>query len=161
MEGIRATQLATLLLSTSRVIQKHLTVAEYRAIGIVGAPSQVPEFSRCFHNGTLYHSTSYLKGLGKRNDQVYHFITDGGCQFGEIQSFALTPIPVAIVRVFEHSDSTILQRAGEPRHSILSEYKERDFLDAFIHEVNIHNNLKLKAVPIQCITGIAVHLQTS
>lgn len=93
--------------------------------------------------------------------QVCHFTTDGGCQFGEIQFFALTPIPVAIVRVFEHSDSTILQRAGEPCHSILSEYKEIDLLDAFIHEVNIHNHLELKAVPIQCITGKAVHLQTS
>ena len=41
--------------SVGRVIQKHLTVAEYRAIGIVGASSQVPVFL-----------TSYLKGQGKR-----------------------------------------------------------------------------------------------
>ena len=144
--------------SVGRVTQKHLTVAEYTAIGMASTPSQVPVFSRCFHNGTLYHSASYLKGQGKRNDQVCHFTADERC---EIQLFVLTPLPVAIVKVFEHSDSTFLQQAGEPCRRILNEYKEIDFLDAFLHEVVVHDHLKLKAVPVQSITGKAVHLENS
>ena len=147
--------------SVGRVTQKHLTVAEYTAIGMANTPSQVPVFSRCFHNGTLYHSASYLKGQGKRNDQVCHFTADERCQFGEIQLFVLTPLPVAIVKVFEHSDSTFLQQAGEPCRRILNEYKEIDFLDAFLHEVVVHDHLELKAVPVQSITGKAVHLENS
>ena len=89
------------------LMQKHLSAAEYELL--CSTPSDIQTFSRCFHNGTLYSSTSYVKGQGKRNNQVCQFSKEGQCKFGLIQTFALNPNPVAIVKVFEHSNSSLMK----------------------------------------------------
>ena len=115
------------------LMQKHLSAAEYELL--CSTPSDIQTFSRCFHNGTLYFSTSYVKGRGKRNNQVCQFSKEGQCKFGLIQTFALNPNPVAIVKVFEHSNSSLMKRLGPSCRDVLEEYKEIDFISTFIQEI--------------------------
>ena len=55
-----------------------------------------------------YHSSLYIKGEGKQNNQVCYFRIDG-CKFGNLQYFILNLHPAAIVKVLEPSESTILE----------------------------------------------------
>ena len=80
-----------------------------------------------------------------------HFSKEGQCKFGLIQTFALNPNPVAIVKVFEHSNSSLMKRLGPSCRDVLEEYKEIDFISTFIHEIKCpeeHSRLEV----ILCLT---------
>ena len=117
-----------------------------------------PTFTRLFHNGTMYHSLGYHKGQCKRNSTVCSLRTDQGLEFGVIQQFALNPEPVAIVRVFECTDATLLKRAGNPNRDILKEYKQIDIANSFFHEVRPQESYILKVFPVEAINGKAVYI---
>ena len=136
--------------------QKQISEVESELLGI---PSGIiPTFGQVYHNGSIYHSASYIKGKGKRNNQVCYFKSEG-CQFGQIQLFTLDP-PAAIVQVFEPSSSTILERAGYSCCPVLQEYKEIDFLSSFVHEIKPPRHYgELTVIPISQIEGKAVHLE--
>lgn len=139
------------------VRQKQLSAEERELFGTT--LGQVQTFSRAFHHGTLYHCATYFKSEGKRNNQVCHFKSERGCSFGQIQLFALTPDPMAIMKVFEHSDSTFLQRAGHPCRQTLAEYRDIDFLSAFVHEIRCPEaHSHLEAIPLCNITGKAIYI---
>ena len=140
-------------------MRRQASTVECELLGI--PPGQIETFARVFHNGTTYHSASYFKGKGKRNNQVCYFNMEGR-KFGDIQFFTLIPDvdPVAVIKVFEPSDSTILKRAGHPCRLILEQYKDIDFLSTFVHEIKSpEEHSHLMAVPITEIEGKAVHLQ--
>ncbi len=125
-------------------------------------PSETQAFSRAFVKGSLYHSTQYGKGQGKRNNQICQFSSEEGFKFGQIQLFALIPDPVAIIEVFEPSDSTFLKRVGHPCRRILNDYKNIDFLGAYMHEIKpSQTNTQLEVVPMQHIMGKAVDLHSA
>jgi len=140
-----------------KIMQRQVSTVKREVLGI--PPGLIQIFTRIFHNGTTYHSASYFKGMGKRNNQVCYFNNDGR-KFGQIQFFTLDPEPAAVVKVFEPTGSTILERAGHSCRPILEEYKNVDFLSTFIHEIKpLKENSYLMVVPISRIEGKAVHLQ--
>ena len=87
----------------------------------VPTSSQFQTFTRTFYNGANYHSKAYIKGQGKRNNQICHFNSSGWCKFGQIELFALAPDPVAMVKVFQSTEATLLQQAGHPCCQVLDE----------------------------------------
>ena len=87
-------------------MQRQVSTVECEVLGIL--PGLIQIFARIFHNGTTYHSASYFKGKGKRNNQVCYFNNEG-CKFGQIQFFTLDPEPAAVVKVFEPTGTTILE----------------------------------------------------
>lgn len=100
------------------------------------------------------------KGQGKRNDQICHFSSNGQCKFGQIQLFALTPDPVAIVKVFQHTESTLLEQSGHPCRRVLDEYKCINLLSSFVREIEPpEEHSHLEVVPITDIEGKAVYIQ--
>lgn len=140
-----------------KMIQRHASTDECELLNIPRGLLQI--YTRVFHNGTIYHSASYFKGQGKRNNQICYFSSEGR-KFGEIQFFTLNPNPAAVIKVFEPSGSTILQRAGNPCRPILEDYKEIDFLSTFVHEIKFpKEHSYLMVIPISRIEGKAVHLQ--
>ena len=74
--------------------------------------------------------------------------------------FVLTPDPVAIIKVFEPSESTYLQRASHPSRRILEKYRDVDILSMFVREIKspeAHNHLQ--EIPMTCIKGKALLVQ--
>ena len=116
-KGMRQIDEHTYILGKST--QKQISEVESELL--LGIPSGIiPTFGQVYYNGSIYHSASYIKGKGKRNNQVCYFKSEG-CQFGQIQLFTLDP-PAAIVQVFEPSSSTILERAEYSCCPVLQEY---------------------------------------
>ena len=140
--------------------QKHLPATMCELLEVAPS-SQVQTFTRAFHNGLRYHSTEYIKGAKiKRNGQICHFSSNGQCKFGQIQLFALTPDPVAIVKVFQHTESTLLEQSGHPCCRILDEYKCINLLSSFVCEIKPpKEHSHLEVVPITDIEGRAVYIQ--
>ena len=59
---------------------------------------------------------------------MIRFNSSGQCKFGQIELFALTPEPVGIVKVFQYTEATLLQQAGQPCCQVLEEYKRINIL---------------------------------
>ena len=67
---------------------------------------------------------------------------------------------MAIVKVFEQTDSTLLQRFGPPCRRVLEEYKDVNLLNSFIHEIRSSEEARhLEVIPMDKIQGKAVHIQ--
>ena len=129
---------------------------------ILGKPPNSTALSagRCFYKGTLYHSTAYLKGQGKRNCTVCSFIDGSVEKFGQIEFFTNTSEPIAVIRVFERTGSSLLTRTENPCRDILNEYKRIDYIDSFITEIKVPNSTcDIQAIPVRVITGKAIHLR--
>lgn len=140
-----------------KTMQKHISADESELLGIPQGTTQI--FTRVYLNGTIFTSSLYVKGEGKRNNQMCFFRIDGH-KFGRLQYFILNPHPAAIVKVFEPSGSTILERAGYSCRQVLEDYKEVNFLSMFVHEIKPptdHGHLMM--IPISKIEGKAVHLE--
>ena len=90
------------------LVQQHLSTTLCELLEVPPS-SQVQTFTQTFYNGVCYHSKAYIKGQGKRNDHICHFNSSGQCKFGQIELSALTPDPVAIVKVFQYTEATLLQ----------------------------------------------------
>ena len=101
-----------------KTMRKHISAEESELLGI--PHGTIETFTRVYHNGTIYHSSLYIKGEGKRNNQVCYFRKDN-LKFGKLQYFVLNPYPAAIVKVFEPSGSTILERAGNSCRQVLED----------------------------------------
>lgn len=140
-----------------KVLEKTVDEEEARVLEISHNTTR-RTFTRLFHNGTMYHSLCYQKGQGKRNSTVCTLRSDQGLEFGVIKRFVLNPEPVAIVRVFKYTSSTLLQRAGNPNRDVLKEYKRIDIANSFFHEVRPQENYSLKMFPVEAITGKAVYI---
>lgn len=119
-------------------------------------PSSSPTFHRAYVNGTLYHSKSYVRGLGKRNDTVCSYMnSEGFIGFGEIELFVLDPAPTAIIRTYTQYEKSFIEQAGNPCRPVLQEYKDADILCCYVHAiekepgvlctVNLHH-LETKAI---------------
>ena len=123
------------------LVQQHLSTTLCELLEVPPS-SQVQTFTRTFYNGARYHSKAYIKGQGKRNDQICHFNSSGQCKFGQIELFMLTPDPVAIVKVFQSTEATLLQQAGQPCQ-VLEEYKRINILSSFVHEIKATKRTQL------------------
>ena len=140
------------------LVQQHLSTTLCELLEVPPS-SQVQTFTRTFYNGVRYHSKAYIKGQGKRNDQICHFNSTGQCKFGQIELFVLTPDPVAIVKVFQSTEATLLQQAGQPCRQVLEEYKRINILSSFVHEIKPPEHSHLEVIPIKDIQGKAVYVQ--
>ena len=147
------------------LVQQHLSTMLCELLEVPPS-SQVQTFTRTFYNGVRYHSKAYIKGQGKRkeergkrNDQICHFNSTGQCKFGQIELFVLTPDPVAIVKVFQSTEATLLQQAGQPCRQVLEEYKRINILSSFVHEIKPpEEHSHLEVIPIRH-QGKAVYVQ--
>ena len=87
-------------------------------------------------------------------------VVHGQYKFGQIELFALTPEPVAIVKVFQSTVATLLQQAGQPCRQVLEEYKCINILSSFVHEIKPpEEHSHLEVIPITDIQGKAVYVQ--
>ena len=72
----------------------------------------------------------------------------------------LTPDPVAIVKVFQSTEATLLQQAGQPCRQVLEEYKRINILSSFVHEIKPpEERSHLEVIPIKDIQEKAVYEQ--
>ena len=78
------------------------------------------------HDGTIYHSSLYIK------ERVSEIIKYDGSKFGNLQYFILNPHHAVIVKVFEPSESTILERVGHSCRQVLEDYKEEKNLSMYV-----------------------------
>ena len=93
-------------------------------------------------------------------DQIWHFSSNGQCKFGQIELFALTPDPVAIVKVFQSTETILLEKAGHPCRQVLEEYKHINLLSSFVHEIKPPEECShLEMIPVKDIQGKAVYVQ--
>ena len=95
-----------------------------------------------------------LKHTSKRKergiDQICHFNSSGHCKFEQIELYALTPEPVAIVKVFQSTAATLLQQAGQTCRQVLEEYKHINILSSFVHEIKPpEEHSHLEVIPIR------------
>ena len=149
--------------TVGKVEPKKLSSTERQALQI-HADSCVQSCSRMFHQGTLYHSTRYAKGFGKRDSTICSFLDGHQQKFGQIQCFCLNPQPIALVLEMKESPSTLLTRAGNPCREVLNEYKRINYLNIIFQEVYATpESMELKAIPVSTITGkaIQIHLYNS
>lgn len=133
--------------SIGRTKPSELTTAEKIRLSL---PSHSLAFHRAYIKGTLYYSKLYLQGQGKRDSTVCAFMNNRHIQFGEIQTFLLTPEPVAIVRVFEQFPRSFLNQAGNPCRPILEQYSDVDILSDYINaiEKESHEVVKVRLTSI-------------
>ena len=93
-------------------------------------------------------------------DQICHFNSNGQCKFGQIELFALTPDPVAIVKVFQSTETILLEKAGHPCRQVLEEYKHINLLSSFVHKIKPPEECShLEVIPVKDIQGKAVYVQ--
>ena len=91
---------------------------------------------------------------------MIRFNSSGQCKFGQIELFALTPEPVAIVKVFQYTEATLLQQADQPCCQVLEEYKRINILSSFVHAIKPpEEHSHLEVIPIKDIQGKAVYVQ--
>ena len=149
--------------AVGKIEQKELTRIEKQVLRTFSG-SSVQSCTRIFHQGTLYHSRRYAKGLGKRDSTICSFMEGGLQKFGQIEFFPLIPEPMALVREMKSSPSTLLTRAGNPCRQVLDEYQRVDYLDSIFKEVRATSDVSdLKAIPVAAISGkaIQIHLYNS
>ena len=85
---------------------------------------------------SLTHLTKYVRHWGPLwTHSAFGFESKNGHLKHLFQTFALNPNPVAIVKVFEHSNSSLMKRLGPSCRDVLEEYKEIDFISTFIQEI--------------------------
>ena len=105
-----------------------------------------------------------LKHTSKRKergiDQICHFNSSGHCKFEQIELYALTPEPVAIVKVFQSTAATLLQQAGQTCRQVLEEYKRINILSSFVHEIKPpEEHSHQEVIPLTDIQAKAVYVQ--
>ena len=112
-------------------------------------PETIKSFSRIFHQGTLYHSTSYERSKGKHNSCVCCFVTESGVErFGCINRFVQTGShSLALIEAFVCADTTLLDTVGPPCRTILEDYAALKFVNIFFITVTKCER-DLIAVPI-------------
>lgn len=95
-------------------------------------------FSHLFKDGTTYHSTTYNKcDGGKQNNSYCMFIKQESNTFhyGQIHLFVLKPMPCALLYEVNLEGSSLMQQARHVNHSKL-----------IVHErVDISNNILPRA----------------
>ena len=91
--------------TVGKIEQKELTRIEKQVLR-TSSGSSVQSCTRIFHQGTLYHSRRYAKGLGKRDSTICSFMEGGLQKFGQIEFFPLIPEPMVLVREMKSSPST-------------------------------------------------------
>ena len=124
-------------------------------------PDSTKSFSRIYHLGTLYHSTSYERGKGKRNSCVCCFLTaDGLKHFGSIKRFVqIGSHSLALIEAFVPEDTSLLDTVGPPCRTILEDYAALNFVNIFFIKVAKYDR-QLLAVPIFQIRGKCVFVDS-
>ena len=120
-------------------------------------------FFRLLKDGVMYYSTRYNPN-GKRDNShcCYHDNMDGSLQFGQIQVFTNSRIPCALVKKLHPLSPSIINKAGHPCRSVLSDYQQADLLNNYMFPVELPTeNFPLVAVPIHCIISKLVIISSS
>lgn len=125
------------------------TTEQSTALGYAG---NIEVYSRLLKDGIVYHSTSYKKLCGKRNNIYCRYISEtGDFHFGMIESFTNTPYPFVFIRQVQQSATSLIQRAGHPCRVSLLKYQTVDMLGSFIISIDLSANRPLVAIPIDSI----------
>ena len=114
-------------------------------------PRETTLFKKVYIHGTLMYTNEYG---GKRDSSICCFTHKGSKQYGIIQKFILSP-PIALVKPFKKTTSSLLKGVGNPVRARLSSYARVDLLSSFIVEVHIEP-LPLCAIFITSLLGKCV-----
>lgn len=108
-------------------------------------------FYRMYSKGVIFHSTSYSRCSGKRDNSNCCFFNSAGrsISIGQIVLFIKHPQPLVLLNCYKKLDQSITKSAGNPCRSSLSRYQEIDLLDSYIMPVELDRTLI--AVPITSI----------
>ena len=111
---------------------------ESRAMQEVTSTSleNIHSFHKLYFNDTIIHSTQFDKG--KRNSSICCYTYKNRKHFGEVQRFCFSP-PIAFIKPFKATHSSILKRTGNPGRDRLTKYANADLISCFI--VEVHNQL--------------------
>ena len=122
-------------------------------------------FFRMLKSGVMYHCTSYSRATSGKRDNTYccyRHSSDNSIRFGQIELFACTPEPYALLRELNPLDTTIINQAGHPCRTSLLHYQEADLLSMYIVPVNISTELSpLTAVSVNNIVSKLVLVSVS
>lgn len=146
--------------SIGSYIHQDLSQEEQGALADLTATrtSRAMVFSRLYHNGTILHSTEYGREDSKRNSTVCSFVVTATEQVGVIQKFINCTPPIALLKVFRQSRSSLLKSVGTPGRQNLQSYADVDILSAFIFRVHKRLPNTLRAVPIANIVSKCIRI---
>ena len=127
-----------------------LSGEEFRAFNCASRHPQVTVFHRLYRNNCMFYSSQYGREDGKRNSSVCCYVAGGVEDFGIIQKFCLASgyPPVAIIKPFKKTGSTLLKSIGDPGRELLTNYAEIDLLSTFFVQVMSRSYLPLCAIPV-------------
>ncbi len=111
-----------------------LTEEERHAMQEIAIPSleQIHSFNKLYFNDTIVHSSQF--DSGKRNSSICCYTYKGKKCFGKIQRFCFSP-PLAFIKPFMPTQSSILTRTGNPGRDRLRKYANSEIISCFIVEV--------------------------
>lgn len=96
---------------------------------------QINSFQKLYFNDCILHSSQYDKG--KRNSSICSYVYKDKKYFGEVQKFCFSP-PIAFIKPFKPTMSSILKRTGNPGRDRLRKYANTDLISCFFVEVYNH-----------------------
>ncbi len=112
------------------------------------AATSILSFDKLYFKESILYSSHFK---GKRNSSICSFLESGEKKYGVIQKFILSP-PLALIKPFKQTSSSLLSRAGNPCRETLQCYANADLLSTFIVEV-YH---ELCAIPLSSLCNKCV-----